>query len=245
MAESNKGVSNIEEIGTRIKLLREKKNFTQADVAKKLNVRRETVAQWETGTRDLKTDYTVKLADIFDTTCDYLLRGIQSQNVDINKQTGLSDASIANLAELKIDISKDIEQAPRAINFIDHLMSTTEFKYLMLDANKLRKLYLNSINYENSFSSEKAYLELFQKLDFESRGQLVAISPTEYYGYKISQLKNDFIKIVEEIVKNTLSDSDFKNVQELMSLREVLEKEKVKQYITTGGDFNGDDSEAR
>ena len=64
-------------IGGRIKKLREEKGEIQADVAKKLNVKRETVNQWENNTRDLKTEYTVKLADYYNTTCDYILRGYE------------------------------------------------------------------------------------------------------------------------------------------------------------------------
>ena len=57
--ESNK------KIGERIKKLREEKGETQAEVAKKLNVKRETVNHWENGERDLKTEYTIKNPDAF------------------------------------------------------------------------------------------------------------------------------------------------------------------------------------
>jgi len=87
-------ISNENTTGGRIRELREKKGETQADMAKNLYVLRETVNQWENDVRDLKTEYTIKLADYFGVTCDYILRGVQAENVDIHKQTGLSEKAI-------------------------------------------------------------------------------------------------------------------------------------------------------
>lgn len=84
-------------IGERIVHLRKVKGISQGDLAKALFVKREVVAYWEEGRRDLKTDYTIKLADYFGVTCDYLLRGIQSENVDIARATGLNNKSIDHL----------------------------------------------------------------------------------------------------------------------------------------------------
>ena len=84
-------------IGLRIKQLREEKGLTQQQLAKEMHVKRETVNQWENETRDLKTGYTISLADFFGVTCDYILRGIKAENVDINRELGLSDQAITIL----------------------------------------------------------------------------------------------------------------------------------------------------
>lgn len=57
-----------EKIGLRIAKLRESRGLSQKQLADELEkiglkVRRETITQWENGTRDLKTEYTIKLAD--------------------------------------------------------------------------------------------------------------------------------------------------------------------------------------
>jgi len=85
-------------IGNRIEALRKSRKETQADLAKSLHVLRETVNQWESGTRDLKTQYTISLADHFGVTCDYLLRGIKADNVSVHEKTGLSNDAIEMLA---------------------------------------------------------------------------------------------------------------------------------------------------
>ena len=94
-------ITSREAIGNRIKDLREAKGETQADVASILNVKRETVNHWENGVRDLKTEYTVKLAKYFDTTCDYILRGVKAENVDVNLKLGLNDDVIEILSDLQ------------------------------------------------------------------------------------------------------------------------------------------------
>lgn len=92
--------SNILEIGKRIRVLRENLGLTQLDLAKKLNVKRQTVAQWENGERDLKTGYIISLAKFFNVTADYLL-GLSeyktSMNTNIGEQIGLSDRNIESL----------------------------------------------------------------------------------------------------------------------------------------------------
>lgn len=92
-------------IGLRIAKLRGERRLSQKQLTDELNknglnIRRETVTQWENGTRDLKTIYSIKLADFFGVTCDYILRGIESENVQISKETGLTNNSINNLKRL-------------------------------------------------------------------------------------------------------------------------------------------------
>ena len=87
------------EVGGRIRHLREDKGETQAQLAKALQVKRETVNQWENGVRDLKTQYTIDLADHFGVTCDELLRGIKAEHVEICKVTGLPESTIQVLEE--------------------------------------------------------------------------------------------------------------------------------------------------
>ena len=89
------------DIGKRIASLREKRGLSQKELAAALHVSREIVAKWENGSRDLKTEHTVALADYFRVTCDEMLRGVSSGNVDIHKKTGLSDKAVEMLAKLK------------------------------------------------------------------------------------------------------------------------------------------------
>ena len=60
----------------RIKLLREQAGYSQAQLAKKLDVTRSSVNAWEMGLSTPTTQYVVALAKLFHVSADYLL-GLQ------------------------------------------------------------------------------------------------------------------------------------------------------------------------
>lgn len=57
----------------RLKELRQSKSMTQFDLAELLNVSRQSIGGYENSTTEPPTDIVVKIADIFNVTCDYLL----------------------------------------------------------------------------------------------------------------------------------------------------------------------------
>ena len=68
-----KNVTNQNEITSRrIKELREEEGLTQEELASKLNISREALANFETR-RDITEDRLKDIAEHFDTTVDYLL----------------------------------------------------------------------------------------------------------------------------------------------------------------------------
>lgn len=78
-------------IADKIKILREQKQMTQADLAKKLGITRSSVNAWESGISTPSTQYLVELAYIFKVSTDFLL-GINT-NADISTE-GLSNEDI-------------------------------------------------------------------------------------------------------------------------------------------------------
>ena len=61
-------------IGEKLKMLRVKSNLTQEDLAKSLNVKRETIHKYENDIiKNIKYETIVKLAEIFNTAPEYLL----------------------------------------------------------------------------------------------------------------------------------------------------------------------------
>lgn len=113
-------------IGGRIKGMRVETGLLQSELAKEMGVKRETVNQWENETRDLKTDYTIKLAKFFGVTCDYILRGIISQNVDIHEATGLSNGAIERIKSLQqytVDGLNTLLESQYSINILSAIYS--------------------------------------------------------------------------------------------------------------------------
>jgi Predicted transcriptional regulators len=88
-------------IGKRIKELRESKSMTQEELSKVLNCARNTLTSYETGERGINCEVLVLLSEYFGVSCDYLLRGIDAENLDVQKATGLSNKAIGILNDAK------------------------------------------------------------------------------------------------------------------------------------------------
>ncbi|MGM0816005.1 MAG: helix-turn-helix domain-containing protein [Bacillota bacterium] len=74
-------------LGKRITSLRKQAGLTQEELAKKLNVTRSALSQYELGTRDPNYDLLIKIANFFDVTTDYLLTG-KEMNSSSNPHKG-------------------------------------------------------------------------------------------------------------------------------------------------------------
>lgn len=78
--------------GMRLKNLRENLNLTQNDIAKKLNCSYKMISNYELDKRSPDFEMLIKLSNIFDVTCDYLLGA--SNNPKYFKQSALTDKQI-------------------------------------------------------------------------------------------------------------------------------------------------------
>lgn len=134
-----------DEVGLRIAQLREARGLSQKQLSDELEkvglkVRRETVTQWEAGTRDLKTEYTVKLADFFGVTCDEILRGIKSENLSIAKETGLSNGAITKLRQLSQAGERPGE---RGVDRYGYTIETLRVLSALIESNHFHELLNN------------------------------------------------------------------------------------------------------
>lgn len=58
---------------TRIKNLREDRDYSQKEIAEYLNMSQTGYSKYEVGTNDIPTHVLIKLANFYDTSIDYLL----------------------------------------------------------------------------------------------------------------------------------------------------------------------------
>lgn len=84
-------------IDQKIKMLREKKGITQAELANQLGITRSGVNAWEMGISTPSTQYIIILAKFFNVSTDYLLGLSDTATISVN---GLSDREIASLVEI-------------------------------------------------------------------------------------------------------------------------------------------------
>lgn len=81
----------------RIKVLREARGWTQAELARRMNITRNGVNSWEQGLSMPSPACLVDLAKLFSVSTDYLLGVERLESVNV---TGLNEEDIALLAQL-------------------------------------------------------------------------------------------------------------------------------------------------
>ncbi len=84
-------------IAERIKFLREQKEYTQTELAKRLGITRSGVNAWEMGISVPSTQYIVELSSIFSVSTDYLLGVEKTSTIDVS---GLTETDIEMIYKL-------------------------------------------------------------------------------------------------------------------------------------------------
>ncbi|MGG0718369.1 helix-turn-helix transcriptional regulator [Robertmurraya massiliosenegalensis] len=95
------------EFHERLKAVREKKDLRQKDAAIKIGIKNNTLSSYESGDRKPDYDTLIKLADLYEVSVEYLLRGKDS----VNEEKGnLYFFDMEGLTEEEIeDIKRHIE----------------------------------------------------------------------------------------------------------------------------------------
>lgn len=83
-------------MGSRLKALRKKYNYTGEDVGNMLKVSKVAIYNWEKDIRSPSPDVIEKLANIYEVSTDYLITGKESSST---KDCYYYDAEVAELAE--------------------------------------------------------------------------------------------------------------------------------------------------
>lgn len=140
-----------EQVGERITVLREARGLSQRDLSDELAklglvVRRETITQWENGTRDLKTKYLTKLSEFFGVSADWLL--------------GLTDAPERTPAAVdELGLSPDAVSYLRGLTVLrrDSSVSEAEKRYFPIS---VLSAMLESRDFESVLSWCAEYIRL-------------------------------------------------------------------------------------
>lgn len=115
-------------VGNRLRRLREESGMSQREVSEILGL--ETQAAYgklEGGNVTLQPHHCVILAELFGKSCDYILRGVEHENADVWKETGLADRSIAFLKVHKRHDLDKIFQNGHFWHMIENVESMTDY----------------------------------------------------------------------------------------------------------------------
>lgn len=89
-------------LGDIIKTLRLSHNLNQVQLAKSLNVSKQTISNWENNNILPSIDMLIKLSDFFSVTTDYLLELDNRKFIEV---TGLTDTQLAHIQQIIKDIT--------------------------------------------------------------------------------------------------------------------------------------------
>lgn len=91
-------------LNQRIRLLRQSRNMSQVELAKRLNVTKQSVSNWENDNIQPSIEMLIKLANVFSVSTDYLLGRTSNQYLDVD---GLPPNVVAHLQQLVEDLRKN------------------------------------------------------------------------------------------------------------------------------------------
>lgn len=90
-------------LNERIKALRLTRGISQVELAKLVNISKQSVSNWENDNIQPSIDMLVKIADVFNVTTDYLLGREAQRRIDVS---GLTDKEIDHIQLIINDIKK-------------------------------------------------------------------------------------------------------------------------------------------
>lgn len=87
----------------RIKELREQKHLTQEELAKKINVTKLTISNWENGKHKIKSDELKEIAKVFGVTIDYLVGDVDVNRIKkLRENNGITQKFLAEIVGVNI-----------------------------------------------------------------------------------------------------------------------------------------------
>ena len=86
-------------MGSKLAQARRKHNLTQEQLAERLGVTRQAVSRWESDTAYPETDKIVRMSQLLDVSCDWLLRDVEDRSGGSAPSSGSAPAMVTRLLQ--------------------------------------------------------------------------------------------------------------------------------------------------
>lgn len=93
-------------LGQRIREERERRNWTQNDLAELLNVSRQSISKWEIGSAYPDIERLIQISDLFEVSLDSLIRGDEKFQKKIKVESSKDIGFFSKLKYLHVKIKK-------------------------------------------------------------------------------------------------------------------------------------------
>lgn len=221
-------------IGQRLGALRVSADLSQKAVADAVGVKRETINQWEAGTRQIKAEHIISLAKFFQVSSDYILgltdsRQQEQEIREAQSRLGLEDGTVellTNYTAKERRNPKKVIAFYRGLNhFFSHDRAPDVFSALFNAEAKALQTVDTLHNLETHIDAEDyTQEELLGALQNKD-----VVSATSGFEYSVFLAEEYFRDILEDLTGR----------QEIKARVKTLE-EKIQKM---GGSSNGDDNQ--
>ena len=230
--EIRKGADNLNITSERIKQIRESMGYSQVEFAKNLNLSKQTVSNYETGTRQPGLDIVISIAQTFNISTDYILGRSNFKNYEDQK-----------LHEMKFDKHQALEiSLKKADQFTQSVSSKIiDECYQLVE----RLIYCNDSKIFESYDyilEKLSYMLFFASSASETikyRGRVIE-DPSKYNEIEKKQnaeMMHEYFKEIKEYSIDFQKDKNLINNQlqevytiTLNKLNEQLENEFKRLY---------------
>lgn len=142
-----------EAFGDRLRRKRIKEGYSKLDdFAKVVHCQKSAISRWETGQNEPDYQTLVRIAKALNTTCDYLLTGVKTENIDAAREYGLSNDA---LRQLSISHNLAVKKCPAWYDKQIMKIHAIDFINVLLCSRDLHDIAADFIMYGN----QKAFLE--------------------------------------------------------------------------------------
>ena len=133
-SKAPKRIDCIQTIGERIAQLRKQHNLTQQKLSDDIGYSRGQISKWEKSLAEPSPAHIIALADYFDVSCDYILRGYDQADLPLGQKLNLSQEALDGLA----DLTNVNEAGGKAFSyFIENLHNFYDLSLLLQEAVQL------------------------------------------------------------------------------------------------------------
>ncbi|MDE5588702.1 MAG: helix-turn-helix domain-containing protein [Acetatifactor sp.] len=134
---------NINVISKYLQFLRKSHNYTQDDLAKKLDVSRQAVSKWETGTAIPDLEVLLKISKLYDITINDILEpGIQPQRItDFEQISTISEKEVKQvLKQFDADslVTALMGASPETNSFCERMFPDIDFEMIRNNIGRIR-----------------------------------------------------------------------------------------------------------
>lgn len=115
----------MKEFKDNLKYLRKKSKLTQEELSKKLNISRQTLSYYETGSREPDINMLISISNFFDCSVDFLLSGnLNSNNLDfeniLNAELFSKNNLLRTLKDKKEELKFSLNELEKLINLLEN-----------------------------------------------------------------------------------------------------------------------------